>query len=918
MENPSSEITRWREIEALFHRALELPEDARPAQILEWCNGEESMAREVMDLLAADWWVVEKMHSTQAANFGEGLSRDVGDAETDKWTGRVLGSYQLQRVLGRGGMGVVYLAERVTATGTNARQEVAVKMVRRNLRNSPAVQHFLLERDALARLEHANIARLLDGGVTEEGLPYVVMEFVEGRRLDAVCDGQETTIEMVLGYMLQLCAAVTYVHRNLILHRDLKPGNVMVTTGGVVKLLDFGTLKLMGPEAVDSAMTQAGMRPVTLRYASPEHIQGGGVSTASDVYSLGVMLYRLVAGRLPEGLENLPVSEHQERLREGRIQPPSALATRPMGRRRGLARDLDAIVIKAMRFEPEARYATAELLAAELTRALEQRPVEARGDSRRYRVAKFYQRNWGTVWATAAMTVVLAMGLTAMAREAKVARLEKSRAEASIDQETKLAHLLLFDYFTQLQQIPGSTDAQRRAVTLAVQYLDGLTATAPSAAVKLETVRAYTAMGTLLGSPYYQNLGDAPGAIKTLLKALPLSEQLVHSDVANAAYQQARAGVQMALGQVYMGSGNAKLALEYLQPAAETNWKLANRQDADLKTVMAATTPLGLLGDDYSQRGNGTMRDPAKATEIYERVRSLNERGLQLDPACARCKRGLAVADTKLGQLTEGHDTDRAMVDYERGLAVLGTLSEADQAKTPVQRSFGSLRLALIGLYLHGGRKAEAEALLDEERARVGQTIAGDPMDARARFDLAAIDSTAMDAYFSIKDHEGALLSSGRFLDSTNILFRLQPKNETWKYLHANALLSHGKALMESGRREQGEVECSQGLQLVLPMAADADAEPDTLGTASQFLVYLHRDPAKDAPLAVSLAQRAMSGGGQDSSDQLLLLAEAQRFNHQVKESKGSAQAALKILEATPKGLGHGTDIVQARELIAQ
>src|SRR5271168_3711659 len=293
---------RWKLTEELFHRAQECAAEERLERLKEWCGVDAALLESVLGLLEADSAVEDLLSTGAPGDDGRFLKRDkdAGDrgAEQDPWLGRVLGAFRLDRLIGRGGMGVVYQGERIAGGFT---QTVAVKLMGQHLRSSPAVNQFLLERETLAHLEHANIARLLDGGVTSEGFPYVVMEYVEGERLDAACDDPASSIEQTIRWMQQLCYAVAYVHRNLILHRDLKPGNVMVTgsephaerDARQVKLLDFGTLKRIGPEGdTDSAMTQAGMRPVTLRYACPEHIEGAKVSTAADVYSLGMILYR--------------------------------------------------------------------------------------------------------------------------------------------------------------------------------------------------------------------------------------------------------------------------------------------------------------------------------------------------------------------------------------------------------------------------------------------------------------------------------------------------------------------------------------------------------------------------------------------------------------------------------------------------
>ena len=320
------ETAKLERVEELFHRAMELPASERAGQVAVWSGGDDSLRQEVLALLAAEGALEAAMAAAPADSTSE-----------ETWDGQTVGAYRLLRLLGRGGMGVVYLAE--VGSGTELQARVAIKFVRRSLRGSPAMRNFLLERDALAALQHPNIARLLDAGLAtdltpeaaggDEAVPYVVMEFIEGRRLDEVCDAPEMTTHGVVELMLQLCEAVGFAHRNLVLHRDLKPGNVMVSREGVVKLLDFGTLKMLGEDTEQSAMTQAGMRPMTLRYAAPEHVLSDAgtaavVTTASDVYSLGMVLYRLLAGRLPpelDGAESSGVLEWLDHLRESRLTP---------------------------------------------------------------------------------------------------------------------------------------------------------------------------------------------------------------------------------------------------------------------------------------------------------------------------------------------------------------------------------------------------------------------------------------------------------------------------------------------------------------------------------------------------------------------------------------------------------------------
>ncbi len=913
----SSMVTRWRRVEELFHRARECPEAERERMVREAAGPDVAMVDEVMELLAADSSIEHRMRERRVGSDGSsgarGMERELEEEAAEALVGASMGKYRLQRVLGRGGMGVVYLAQAGSAG------PVAVKVVRHLLRSSPALQQFLLERDTLARLEHPNIARLLDGGVTPDAMPYVVMDYVAGRRLDVYCDQPEVSAEDVVRLMLQLCDAVAYVHRNLILHRDLKPGNVMVTDAGLVKLLDFGTLKSMGPAAADSALTRAGMRPVTLRYASPEHIRGDAVSTASEVYSLGVVLYRLLSGQTPFSKGDLPTADFLLRLRDGQVKPPSQAARgeaiKPMSRE--LARDLDALVLKSMRYEPGDRYPTVDALADDLRRALSGMPVEARGGAPVYRARKFYRRNRGSVWAAAAAVVVLTVGTAAMAREGQIARAEQQRADQGVERERQLAHLLLFDYFTQLQQIAGSTDAQRQAVASALSFLDELSASAPGDAVRLESVRAYTAMGQLQGSPYYQNLGDAPGGLVTLNKALPMAEALARNNPGSLDDQNGLIGVQMVLGQVLMGLSKPKQALGYLQAAAKSSREVAERPGASLASMVLASRVQGLLCDDYTYKGAGMLVDNAKGTEAGQAMVALNERAARAYPPCPPCQHGKVIALTKLGSIQDAIDTKRAYEYYDQALALLRAMAADQQGRVPIQRSYGIVRTRMIALEIYAGRNPDA--LIAEERSNELKAIAADPFDVRARYDLAGLDSSMMDAYNSVGNKQKTLAEAVRFLESTTILVKLRPKNQTYQYLQSTALLQHGRALSRSGQEAAGQREMDAGMVVLLPLAQDPDAEPDTLGMASEFLIQMHRNPARDGPLAVEFMRRSIGNADAPTSDQLLELSQAQKLAGQTTDSRDSARRALALLESNPRGgFGHDKDVALARGLVGQ
>jgi serine/threonine-protein kinase len=441
--------SRWKRIQDLFHAALQLEPDARPAFLDEACADDDDLRREIESLVEAHGRpgpiddLAEEVIDPLFARL------DDGPAEDER-----VGPHRVIRRIARGGMGDVFLAERDDG---QFQRRVALKFVRIGLAGDESLRRFAIERQILARLAHPNIASLLDGGVSTRG-PYLAMEYVEGTPIDQYCDEERLSVDRRLELFCEVCDGVQYAHQNLVVHRDLKPGNIYVTREGRVKLLDFGIAKLLAEDPGEEA-TLATVRWMTPEYASPEQVRGATITTASDTYALGVLLYRMLTGRRPYEIGRGTPQEMERAICETEPSRPSAVvlrmeeneagadgatgvtpesvsrarATQPRRLQRRLAGDLDTIVLKALRKEPGRRYGTAGELADDLRRHRRGMPVRARADTLGYRAAKFVRRHWIGVAASAVIAVSLVGGVAATSWQASRTAVERDRAEQVID-----------------------------------------------------------------------------------------------------------------------------------------------------------------------------------------------------------------------------------------------------------------------------------------------------------------------------------------------------------------------------------------------------------------------------------------------------------------------------------------------------
>ena len=432
---------RWAQIESALDELLDLDDPVeREAALTRLAARDQELHRSVAELLSVAQQE-ERAASSALSGLSPGLVSDFEryllEQDERRSQGKRIGAYRLIRILGRGGMGVVYLAERADE---QYHKQVAIKLIPQGLETPEVQRRFLAERQILADLEHPNIARLLDGGVTDEGYPYLVMDYVDGEPIDEYCERRELPVSKRLELFVTVCRAVQHAHQNMIVHRDLKPSNILVTAEGEVRLLDFGVAKLVDNELVDGAGRTL-HQPGTPGFSAPEQLANRAVSTASDVYSLGVILYRLLTSSMPAGRRRGTASESGWPTADAPPTAPSvAVRDRPhreggravaeaRARSRRLRGDLDSIVLKALEHEPSMRYPTAQHLADDVRRHLAALPVLATNASGWYRFTRFVRRKKWAMAASVAVIAAVTLSVVAVVWQARRATLEAVRAQ---------------------------------------------------------------------------------------------------------------------------------------------------------------------------------------------------------------------------------------------------------------------------------------------------------------------------------------------------------------------------------------------------------------------------------------------------------------------------------------------------------
>jgi eukaryotic-like serine/threonine-protein kinase len=823
---------RWQQVKELFTATLETDPSQRPSFLDKVCASDPSLRSEIEGLLAAD-----EEAGTQFLNHSALVTETAESAPAaNTRIGRRLGSYQIVEEIGAGGMGEVYRAFRAD---DQYRKQVAIKLVRVGQDSSFVISRFKNERQVLASLDHPNIARLLDGGTTEEGVPYFVMELIEGQPINEYCDHHKLGTTPRLNLFLQVCAAVQYAHQRLIIHRDLKPSNILVTSDGNPKLLDFGIAKMLDPAAPSetSEPTVSMFRLLTPGYASPEQVRGEEITTASDVYSLGVLLYELLTGHRPyPTLSRAPhevaqaVCEFQPEkpstvvrraeAREGtadraEITPVSVSAVRdgsPEKLSKRLKGDLDNIIGMALRKEPKRRYETVEQFATDIRRHLNKLPVSAAKDTLAYRTSKFIGRHKTAVAAAVMVVLTLLAGMAITIHEARIARLERARAERRFNDVRKLADSLLFEIHDAIKDLPGSTNARALLVKRALEYLDSLSQESHGdSALQRELAAAYEKVGDVQGQALQANLGDKAGAMSSYKKALSIRESLADLNPSDLTVRRELIPNYGKLSDLSWNLGDSATAMAESRKALAAAQKLsdADSHNRIYRRLLAAA----LLDNGYKQAmidGDNTagLESVKKGSAILEQLVAEN-------PQNAGLRRNLGLSYSRAGEITskDPQQSAQTLAYYKKALATQTQLSEADPTNAELRR------LAAYDQYAVGQALAAAQdysGSLREERAALGVIRAlseQDPANMEMREDIGHLEGD-IGKTLSISGNQKAAISQLR-----DALAKLEavPEAKTAKSRVGSAIATDqywlGRAYVSqafSGRSAPDENNCVQ------------------------------------------------------------------------------------------------------------
>jgi serine/threonine protein kinase len=828
--------TRWHQIETIFNDAADIPPAERSAFLEKACRGDVELMKEVESLIAA---------SEKSNGFMSGAIRSAAESMISTTTspveGERLGSYCIVREIGRGGMGAVYLAVRAD---DQYEKQVAIKLVKRGMDTERVLARFRSERQILASLDHPNIARLLDGGTTADGRPFLVMEYIQGEPITTYCNSRDLSIRQRCELFRQVCSAVQFAHQKLVVHRDIKPGNILVTEDGTPKLLDFGIAKLLDTRSTQQ-QTIGAHQLLTPDYASPEQVQGEPITTATDVYLLGGVLYELLTARCPHVFKTDSVYEIERVICKTDVDRPSTVV---QGRlRRELSGDLDNILLTALRKEPDRRYRSVDQFSDDLRRYLTGLPVSARPDTIGYRTGKFIRRNALAVAAASLLAIAITSGVistlyqarrteeqrqqaeqaravaennqhraeqeSSRAEEARLrAEREQKRAEAQtiqtdlqrqkaerrFNQVHELATHFLTDFDAEIQKLQGSTTARRLLVKTALQYLDGLAKESQNnPSLQTDLAMSYEKIGDVQGNPHLPSVGDLDGALTSYSKALAIREDLP-AKTADAVCDLIASHVKMSDALDY--AGKTEQAIVHQQKAIGLANAALSRHGADPRVRKELARAYVSEADLLVKLGRRSDSVPAyrRAVDVLSGLVGANEKDLTTRGERATTERKLASVLERLQRDDEAFDLRKKSLEEHKRLLLV------EPNNQNFLRQVMTSNLAMGDSFMFASSRqrrdvSKAIAYYQDAFELALKLSRSDPLDQLAKKDLALCGSRLGDAQLGLNFPDPAVRSYETAIKAMEELQDANPGNQQNRSTLANYYIRIATAYVRAG-----------------------------------------------------------------------------------------------------------------------
>ncbi len=806
---------RWAKIKAAFSSLDEMHPDARIEALSQL---PDDIRDEVKKLLSAHEQSEDFI--SQPVLLAHGI---VENEREDRFIGKTISGYLILEKIGSGGMGLVYSAERLNSDFT---QKVAIKLIKRGMDSDAIEKRFARERKILSSLKHPNIAQLIDGGIASDDFPFFVMELVEGKPLNQFCVDEKLTLRERLDIFLLICSAVDHAHKNLVIHRDLKPTNIFVSKDRIPKLLDFGIAKLLSDDEPELNTATLG-KIFTPEYASPEQILGNRVTTSTDVYSLGVILYELLAGHRPYDVKGKSFDEVVKSVCETEPPRPSITLENqfdttdteiapPQIERRELRGDLDNIVLKALRKDPSERYGSVYQFAEDVSRYLRGLPVSARSQTYKYRAGKYVARHRVGVIAAALVVLSLITGITVASWQAIVAGKERAKAEERFSDVRTLANSLMFEVHDSIKDLPGSTPARKLLVERALNYLDKLAADSKGdMTLQSELAAGYEKTGDVQGGSLGSNLGDSKGALISYKKSLAIRESLVRKS-RDPKENYLAANVHSKIFRVLMlvndfkdAEFHCRSAIEILKPSLK-----AEPQNL-LYQVTSARFHLE-LGDLLVSKKDGDANEALtnyrKSIEISEAIPSSEALKEKMPDGLSMAEKIFSVtqmAYRRIGQNAELRQQPKEAFEvYKKALEASQKLASVNDPPTVQSQIVLAISLGNVGrMEAKAGKLSEASRYIDAMIELCEKAVAADPQNYLAMSQLSLAYGSLGFVYHKRGDNDKSLVELRKSLVLQEKLREKDP-NDVYNIGNlAETIAFIGEVYEDSGSKSVGPKE---------------------------------------------------------------------------------------------------------------